>query len=121
MPFLVLAGLTAIVHLAFIAFLVVGGFTGRRSAGMRLAHLAAVAITVAINLSGSDCPLTVAENRLREAGGAAPYETGFVSHYLVEPFHPAGINGTINLLILVAWMLPTATAYLWPERARVTT
>jgi hypothetical protein len=45
-----------------------------------------------------------------------PYETGFISHYLVEPFHPAGIDGRVNLVLLGAWMIPTAIAYALPSR-----
>ena len=98
-------------HFAFIAFLVVGGPLGRRYTRLRPAHLAAIAATIAINLTSSDCPLTTVETRLLRASGRVPYEHGFISHYLVEPFHPAGIDGRVNLVLLSAWMVPTALAY----------
>jgi hypothetical protein len=110
--YLGLSRLTAVVHGSFIAVLIVGGPLARRWPKLMPAHLGAIAVTVAINLTGSDCPLTVVENHLLEAAGRAPYRNGFVSHYLVEPWHPAGINGRVNLALLGAWMVPTGIAYL---------
>jgi hypothetical protein len=110
--YLGMSRLTAVVHGSFIAFLIVGGPLARRWPKVMPAHLGAIAITVAINLTGSECPLTVAEHRLLEASGRAPYPNGFVSHYLVEPFHPAGIDGRVNLAVLGVWMVPTGLAYL---------
>ena len=115
------ARLVALTHFAFVAFLIIGGVVGRRFPGFRLAHLATIAITVLINLSGSDCPLTVLETRLLRASGHVPYSTGFISHYLVEPYHPSGINGQVNLVLLSVWMVPTALAYgMRPRRSKPT-
>jgi hypothetical protein len=113
------ARLVAATHFAFVAFLVGGGPLGRRYPRVRPAHLAAIAATVAINLTGSDCPLTSWETRLLRSSGREPYERGFISHYLVEPFHPAGIDGRVNLVLLSAWMVPTAISYrTWPRRKK---
>jgi len=113
------ARVVAASHFAFIAFLVGGGPLGRRYARLRPAHLAAIAVTIAINLTSSDCPLTTIETRLLRASGREPYERGFISHYLVEPIHPAGIDGRVNLLLLSAWIVPTAIAYRrWPRRKK---
>jgi hypothetical protein len=101
----------ALTHFAFIAFLIAGGPIGLRYARARPVHVAAIATALAINLTGSDCPLTVLEKRMLQAGGHRVYEGGFISHYLVEPVHPAGIDGRINLLLLSAWIVPTAAAY----------
>jgi hypothetical protein len=113
---LVAARLVAMTHLAFVGFLITGGPLSRRLPRLRPAHLATIAITVAINLTDSHCPLTVAEMNLLRASGRVPYDTGFISHYFVEPFHPAGINGRVNLVLLSAWMIPTAFAYAIPSR-----
>lgn len=106
-----LAGLMAVTHLAFIAFLVVGGLLARRMPRLIKWHLSAIGVTVAINLTGSECPLTVWEKHFLVQAGREPYESGFISHYLVEPIYPAGIDGRVNLMILAAWMVPTAFAY----------
>jgi hypothetical protein len=115
----VAARLVAMTHFAFVAFLISGGPLSRRFPRVRPAHIATIGITAAINLSGSDCPLTVFEMKLLRASGRVPYDTGFISHYFVEPFHPSGINGRVNLVLLGAWMIPTALAYgIRPHRAK---
>ena len=115
------ARLVALTHFAFVGFLITGGPMSRRFPRIRPAHIATIAITVAINLTGSDCPLTVLEMRLLRASGRVPYDTGFISHYFVEPFHPSGINGRVNLVLLTAWMIPTALAYgIRPRRSKPT-
>jgi hypothetical protein len=113
---LLAARLVALTHLAFVAFLIAGGPLSRRFPRLRPAHIATIAIIVGINLTNSHCPLTVAEMDLLRASGRVPYDTGFISHYLVEPFHPAGINGRVNLILLAVWMVPTAFAYALPSR-----
>ncbi|MEO8697833.1 MAG: DUF2784 domain-containing protein [Acidimicrobiales bacterium] len=118
---LVAARLVALTHFAFVGFLIAGGPLVRRHPRVLPAHLATIAVTAAINLSGSECPLTVLELRLLRASGRVPYDTGFISHYFVEPFHPSGINGRVNLVILSAWMIPTALAYgIHPRRGKPT-
>jgi hypothetical protein len=52
-----------------------------------------IAVIAALNLSSTDCPLTVLEMRLIRASGHVPYDTGFISHYFVEPFHPQASTG----------------------------
>ena len=105
------ARLVALTHFAFVAFLISGGPISRRFSRVRPVHIATIAITAAINLTASDCPLTVLEMNLLRASGRVPYDTGFISHYFVEPFHPSGIDGRVNLVLLGAWMVPTALAY----------
>ena len=109
--YLALARLTALAHLCFIAFLVAGGPIGLAWREVVPAHLTAIAIALVINLTGSDCPLTVLEKHWLKRAGLVPYHSGFISHYLVEPVHAQGIDGRVNLLILSAWIIPTALAY----------
>jgi len=106
-----LAWLMVALHLSFIAFLVVGGPLSRLAPALMRWHLGVVAVTVVINLSGSDCPLTVWEKHFLRLAGREPYDSGFVSHYLVEPIYPPGINERVNLVLVAAWMLPTVWAY----------
>ena len=106
----------ALTHFAIVGFLIAGGPLARRFPRLVPAHLATIATIVGINLTGSDCPLTNVEMNLLRASGRVPYENGFISHYFVERFHPAGINGRVNLVLLSAWMIPTAFAYALPSR-----
>jgi hypothetical protein len=109
--YLGLARLTALAHFTFIAFLIGGAPAGIRWRELIPVHVAAIVVTLVINLTGSDCPLTVLEKRLLNASGRAPYANGFISHYLVEPVHAGGIDGRVNLVLLGAWIVPTALAY----------
>ena len=106
----------ALTHFAIVGFLIAGGPLTRRFPRLRPAHVATIAVIVGINLTGSDCPLTNLEMKLLRDSGRVPYENGFISHYFVEPFHPAGIGGRVNLILLSAWMIPTAIAYALPAR-----
>ena len=101
----------ALTHFAFVAFLVAGGPLGLRFARTRPLHVAAIATAIAINVTGSDCPLTTIEKDLLRAGGRPVYEGGFISHYLVEPVFPSGIDGRVNMVLLSAWIVPTAVAF----------
>jgi hypothetical protein len=94
-----LAWTMALAHLSLIAFLI----TGAWFTGLRKAHLVAALATAAVFLVGADCPLTVWENHFRAAAGWDTYGEGFVAHYLWRPA-PA--------LVIAAWMVPTAFAYL---------
>ena len=75
-------------------------------------HLPAVVAMTTVTALGADCPLTLLENRFRERAGWDTYPTGFISRYLVEPWHPAGITPPIRLAIIAIWIVPNAIAYL---------
>jgi Protein of Unknown function (DUF2784) len=109
--YLLVARAVVVVHLSFVVFLIVGGPLGRRFRAVVPAHLAAIVAAVAINVTGSECPLTVLEKHFLRLAGRTPYRGGFISHYLVEPVHPSGITGKVNLVLLAAWIVPTAVAY----------
>lgn len=66
---------------------------------------------LAVTLSGSDCPLTTIEKHFREVAGWSVYRNGFISHYLVEPFHPAGITSGVRIVIIAAWIVPNILGY----------
>lgn len=91
-PYSVLADLTLLVHLAFIAFvvggqacIVAGGLRGwrwvRRFA-FRLAHLLAIGVVVAQAWANRVCPLTVWESDLRVAAGGEAYSGTFIQHWV---------------------------------------
>jgi Protein of Unknown function (DUF2784) len=109
-----LADATVTLHLAFILFVVFGGFLAWRKVAWAWVHLPAVAWVAFIEFTGSICPLTPLENVLRERGGDAGYTGGFVDHYLLPIVYPAGLTphfqvvlgiGVFALNIVVYWML----------------
>ncbi len=92
MLYRLLADFVLLLHLAFIAFVVVGGLFIVRWPRLPWLHLPAVTWGVAIELCGCVCPLTPLENRLRQLGGEAGYPGGFIEHYLWPIIYPAGLT-----------------------------
>lgn len=76
------ADFVALVHLAFLTFVVFGVLLGRRHRWWRLAHLAAMAYGVLIEVFYWYCPLTNVEQYLRERAGEGYYTEPFIAHYL---------------------------------------
>jgi hypothetical protein len=105
------ADMVAVSHLSLIGFVVAGGFVARRYPRVTKAHLATLAATAAVYAAGLDCPLTDWEKGLRRLAGDEVYTGGYLEHYLVSPFHPAGMNPAIGLAILGIAVGATALAY----------
>ena len=93
------ADLVVALHLAFVVFACLGGMLAWRRMRYALLHLPALAWATWIEFSGSICPLTPLENRLRERAGDAGYTGGFVDHYLVPILYPAGLTPSAQVWI----------------------
>lgn len=106
-----LAVVVPLLHCAFVAVLVGGAFLVWRHPSWWKVHLPAVVAMMAVTSVGADCPLTVWENDFRERAGWDRYDTGFISHYFVEPWHPAGITPSIRAAIIAIWIIPNVIAY----------
>ena len=98
-----LADLVVVLHSFFVLFVVLGGFLVLWKPRVAWYHLPAVFWGAWLEFSGRICPLTPLENLLREKGGIAGYQTGFVEHYIVPVLYPASLTRKmqINLGIIV--------------------
>ena len=94
---LLLADTLAVVHLAFVVFVVTGGFFVLRWHRMVWVHLPAALWGAAIALGGFICPLTPLENWLRERAGGVAYTTGFIEHYLLPVLYPVGLTRSMQI------------------------
>lgn len=94
-----LADLVVIIHLAFVAFVVVGGLLVLRWPKLAIIHIPAAVWGAAIEIAGWICPLTPLENRFRAMGGEAGYEGGFVERYLLAALYPEGLTREHQLLL----------------------
>jgi Protein of Unknown function (DUF2784) len=72
-----------LLHLLFIATVVVGALLVARWPRLALVQLPVFLWGALVNLAGWPCPLTTLENALRRRSGLAPYAGSFVSHYLL--------------------------------------
>jgi hypothetical protein len=82
----------ALLHLAFILFVLFGGFLVLRWPRLMFLHLPAAAWGVMIEFAGWWCPLTKWENYFLQQAGRAGYDGGFVAHYIMPVIYPAGLT-----------------------------
>ena len=115
-----LADLVLLIHLAFIVFVIVGGFLAIRWRWLPWIHLPAAAWATTIELKGWICPLTPVENWFRQAGGEAGYPGGFIEHYLMPIVYPAGLTQEIQTYLGLGVLLINGVAYsvVWSRRHR---
>ena len=93
------ASAVAVLHFAFILFVVLGGLLVLKWPRLMWIHLPAAVWGMLVELAGWYCPLTHWENRLLEAAGRAGYEGGFVNHYLMPLIYPPGLTRGMEILL----------------------
>jgi hypothetical protein len=116
MIYRLLADLTLSIHLAFIAFVALGGLLVAWRRWVAWVHLPAAAWGALITFVGWRCPLTPLENRLRRLGGEAGYTESFIEHYIVPVVYPAGIGPTGWTVLGIAVVVVNGVIYGWVYR-----
>ena len=118
MAFRLAAEAVVLIHFAFVLFVVLGGLLVLRWPRLAWFHLPAAIWGGAISLTGLICPLTPLEKWLREAGGLAAYEGGFIAHYILPVLYPAGLTRGTQVALGVAVTLLNGAIYgaLWRRR-----
>jgi hypothetical protein len=86
-----LADLVLVVHLAFVVFVVLGGFLVLRWRWVAWLHVPAAIWGILIEYAGWTCPLTPLENSLRQSGGEPGYSGSFIEHYILPVLYPAAL------------------------------
>lgn len=103
------ADVLVLIHLAFVAFVVLGGLLVAWRTSIAWLHLPAAAWGTWIELSGRICPLTPLENHFRRLAGQGGYPGGFVEHYLIPILYPAGLTpqsqGWLGALVVLVNLL----------------
>jgi hypothetical protein len=93
------ADLIVIVHALFVVFVVLGGLMVLRWPRLAWFHLPAAGWGALIEFGGWICPLTPLEKWLRVQGGLAPYQGGFIAHYLLPILYPAGLTRDTQVVL----------------------
>ncbi len=92
-------------HLAFVAFVVLGGFFAVRWRRLVWVHVPAALWGAIIEFMGWVCPLTPLENSFRRLAGQGGYQGGLVEHYVIPWLYPAdytvGLRLTLGALVVV--------------------
>jgi hypothetical protein len=86
-----------VLHVAFVAFVALGGVLVLRWSALAWLHLPAVAWGALIEFAGWTCPLTPLEVALREASGERGYHGDFLQHYLVSFLYPGGLTRGLQI------------------------
>lgn len=101
----------ALVHLAFIVFVLFGGILLLKWPRLMWLHLPSAVWGVAIELFGWWCPLTKWENHFLLRAGRAGYTDGFVSHYIMPVIYPAGLTRGIEVAIGIFVLVLNVAVY----------
>ena len=99
MLYRLMADLVLVAHLAFVAFVALGGLLVWRWRRLAWVHVPVALWGMAILYVGFTCPLTPLENRLHRLGGRAGYQGGFIEHYVTAALYPAGLTREAQLVL----------------------
>lgn len=122
-----LADAVLIAHLGIVVF-VVGGLVAI-VAGNRLGvawvnrpmfrglHLAAIGFVVLQSWLGATCPLTTLESWLRNRAGLAPYDVGFIEHWVSAILFYQAPTWVFALIYTVFGAAVAAAWWRWPPKS----
>ena len=111
MLYRLMADLVLDAHLAFVAFVALGGLLVWRWRRLAWVHVPVALWGMAILYVGFTCPLTPLENWLRKLGGGAGYEGGFIGHYVTAALYPAGLTREAQLVLGTAVLALNLVVY----------
>ena len=100
-----------LLHGAFVAFVMLGGFLAWRWRAVLWAHVPAAVWGAAIEYAGGICPLTPLENALRARAGLEGYRGGFVEHYVIPLLYPAGLTRPTQAVLGTVVVVVNLIAY----------
>jgi hypothetical protein len=100
-----------VIHFAFTAFVIFGGFLTWKWPRLIFAHLPALAWGIWVEVSATVCPLTPLENHLRHLAGEAGYSGGFLAHYLTAILYPPGLTWHIQWVLAAVLLALNSAAY----------
>jgi hypothetical protein len=118
MAYRFLADTLTMIHMAFVAFILLGGFLVLRWRRAVWLHGPAVLWGVLVEWAGWVCPLTPLENWLRLKGQGQGYSGGFVEHYLVPVLYPAALSPEFQFVLGTLAVAVNLLVYGYVIRAR---
>lgn len=109
MAYRILADAAMAVHLAFLVYVVIGGFIAWRWRWTIWLHGLMAGWGFSTILFGFDCPLTHVEDWARRSAGQEGLPaTGFIDHYLTGLVYPPQALGLVRALaglsVIISWV-----------------
>jgi Protein of Unknown function (DUF2784) len=105
------AAFVAVFHGATVLFMLTGSLLALRRPRVLWLHVPVAVAILGLFLTGSDCPLTDWELRLRRLAGEPRYRGGFIGHYVTQPLgFPIHAPSTQAGILLIA-LLPNVIGY----------
>ena len=116
-----LAVLVLVAHFAFILFVAFGGFLAWRWPRVAWVHVPVAVYGAVVEFLGFICPLTPLEVSLRQRGGEAGYEGGFIEHYITAAIYPSGLTRQAQLIlgVLVLTLNIVVYAVRWSRHSKL--
>ena len=108
-----LAAAAFLLHLLFILWVIFGAAFTRRRPMLRWLHIASLVWGILIEIEPWTCPLTFAEGWLLQRAGIAPYQGGFLLHYLDAIVYP---DIPPSFLIAGAVIVVSVNAFIYLRR-----
>ncbi len=99
LPYVWLADLVLLVHLAFVLFAVLGGLLVLRRPKVAWIHLPCGVWAAFVEFAGIVCPLTPLEIRFRLLGGELGYRGDFIGHYVTAALYPADLTRGVQIAL----------------------
>jgi hypothetical protein len=93
------ANAVAVLHLAFVVFVILGGLLVLRWRKLAFLHVPAAVWGVMIELAGWYCPLTRYENYFLRRAGEAGYSDGFLAHHIFTVIYPSGLTRGVEIFL----------------------
>lgn len=118
--YLTLATAVLFVHALFIAWVVFGAVLTRSRPILRWLHIVSLVWGILTELLPWPCPLTLLENWLEQKAGVAPYQGGFLLHYIDKLVYPdiSATALTVTGVIVCAFNLVLYGRQAWEMRHR---
>ena len=110
--YLFLTQLTLIIHMAFILFVVLGGFFIHKKRWIRVIHLGSLIWAVYAELSpGVICPLTTLENYFGYHAGLSTYKEDFITRYFVPIIYQEVLTSNVQYVLVGVVICINVIAY----------
>jgi hypothetical protein len=107
------ADAVVLLHALFVVFVAAGALLLWRWPRVAWLHVPAALWGAWVEWSGSVCPLTPLENRLRRHAGEPGHGGGFVEHYVMPWLYPGGLTAGAQVVLGAGVVVLNLLLYAW--------